>query len=306
LIDFVISQSSTILESERCSLMLLDENTGELHIRGAIGLDDKIIKESKLNLGEDIAGLVAQQGKPLLVKIVDTDERISRGNLPFYKSRSFLSVPIMLDQKLIGVVNVTDKKNSERNVYTELDLKILLAIVRHAAVAIENAQLYKELKYLTITDPLTNLYNYRHLMESLKYEISRFNHFKRPLCLMLIDVDDFKDYNDAFGHLEGDLLLKKVSALLKQTLRDVDIVCRYAGDEFVVILGETKIAEAKLLAKKVMTAVKKLKLNRDMTLSIGLAKCVKIMNRHALILKADSALYQAKKDGKNRIYCQDS
>jgi len=304
LIDFIMEQASLILESQRCSLMLLDDDTGELCIRGAIGLQHNIIKESKLSLGEGIAGLVAKEGKPLLVEVIDEDKRIDKKSDPSYKSKSFLSVPIKLDHKLIGVVNVTDKKDKEHPTYTELDLKILLAIVRQAAVAIENAQLSKELKYLTITDPLTHLFNYRHLMECLAYEVKRLKRFDGPLCLLIIDVDDFKEYNDTYGHAEGNMLLKKIGTILMRGLREVDIICRYAGDEFVIILPDTDIAEARLIAEKVRSTVEKLEFKKPMTVSMGIAKGFKGMNRHDLILKADSSLHKAKKDGKNRIFCQ--
>ena len=305
LIDFIIKQASLILESERCSLMLLDEETGELCIRGAIGLRYDIIKQSKVTLGEGIAGLVAEEGKPLLVEVIDEDKRIAKKNAPYYRSKSFLSVPVKLDHKLIGVVNVTDKKDKKNPVYTELDLKILLAIVRQAAVAIENAQLSKELKYLTITDPLTHLYNYRHLMECLAYEIKRFKRFRRPLCLLIIDVDDFKEYNDTYSQAEGNILLKKVGDILTENLREVDIICRYAGDEFVVILPDTDVDKVKTIAEKVRKTVETTEFKKLMTVSMGIAKSSKDMNRHDLILKADAALHKAKKDGKNRVFCQD-
>ncbi len=305
LVDFVIRGIAAILEAERCSLMLLDEKTGELCIKGAIGLDHKIMRESKLSLGKGIAGLVAKEGKPLLVKVIDTDQRIGRKNLPTYRTKSFLSVPILLDQKLLGVVNVTDKKSSEADVFTDLDLRILLAIVRQSAVAIENTELYKQLKYLTVTDPLTNLYNYRHFMKILDYEIGRLRRFKRPLSLLIMDVDDFREYNEAFGLLEGDSLLREISRILSENLREVDIICRYASDEFVVILPETKISEAKAIAEKIRNLAAELKFKKAITLSLGLVSCAKEMNRHDLILKADAALTQAKRQGKNQVYCHD-
>ncbi|HQP10902.1 MAG TPA: sensor domain-containing diguanylate cyclase, partial [Candidatus Omnitrophota bacterium] len=277
LIDFIIEQASLILESERCSLMLLDEETGELCIRGAVGLNYDVIKESKLSLGQGIAGLVAEEGKPLLVKVIDEDKRIGRKNSPSYRSRSFLSVPVKLDNKLVGVVNVTEKKDRQNPTYTDLDLKVLLAIVRQAAVAIENAELSKELKYLTITDPLTNLYNYRHLMECLAYEIKRFKRFDRPLCLLIIDVDDFKEYNDAYGQEEGNVLLKKIAAVLTKSLREVDIICRYAGDEFVVILPDTQVDKTRVIAEKVRQTMEGLKFRKPMTVSMGIAKAIKGM-----------------------------
>lgn len=305
LADFIIQGIVGILEVERCSLMLLDEKRGELVIKGAVGLDHAIMRESKSSFGQGVAGLVAKERKPLLVEIIDTDERIGRPGLPSYKTKSFLSVPIMLDQKLLGVVNVTDKKSSESQVFTDFDLRILMAIARQLAVALENSELYKELKYLSITDPLTNLYNYRHFMKTLEYEIGRFHRFQDPLCLLIMDVDDFKEYNEAFGAQEGDELLRAISAILNKNLREVDIVCRYASDEFVAILPETKIEEAKVIAEKIRTHVSQLDLKKKITLSLGLVSCARGMSRHDFILKADAVLTQAKKRGKNQIYCQD-
>ncbi len=305
LADFIVNGIAGILEVERCSLMLLDEKTGALVIKGAVGLDHKIMRESKPNLGEGIAGLVAKERKPLLVGVIDTDERVGRGNLPSYKTKSFLSVPVMLDHKLLGVVNVTDKRSSGSEVFTDFDLKILLGIVRQAAVALENAELYKELKYLTITDPLTNLYNYRHFMRTLEYEISRFHRFGDTLSLLILDIDDFKEYNEARGAARGDEILKGLGDILNKHLREVDIICRYASDEFAVILPATDVAEAKAIAHKIAEAVSHLDSAKKITLSFGLASCHKGMNRHDFILKADAALAHAKRHGKNQIYCQD-
>ncbi len=304
LVDFIINEASSILESERCSLMLLDENKGELCIKGAVGLDPDIVKKSKINVGEGIAGVVAREGKAMLVKKAGQDRRFEHEGLPTCRTKSFLSVPIALDHKMIGVINVTDKINQENSTYTELDLKILSTIVRQVAIAIENAQLSKELKYLTIRDPLTSLYNHRHLMECLAYEIKRFRRFKRPLCVLIMDVDNFKEYNDVFGLLEGDIVLKEISEVLKESLREVDIVCRYAGDEFIAILPETSEKEVLRIAEEIKTLVSKCEFAVPVTLSMGIAKCREAMNRHELVLKANALLHKAKDDGKNRIYCQ--
>jgi len=305
LVDFIVNGIAGILEVERCSLMLLDEKTGELVIKGAVGLDHKIMRENRPSLGEGVAGLVAKERKSLLVEVIDADERIGRENLPSYRTKSFLSVPVMLDHKLLGVVNVTDKKSPGSEVFTDFDLKILLAIVRQAAVALENAELYKELKYLTVTDPLTNLYNYRHFMRTLEYEISRFHRFGDALSLLIMDIDDFKEYNEAQGASRGDEILKRMGDILNKHLREVDIICRYASDEFAVILPETDVSEAKTIARKINKAVARLDPTKKFTLSFGLASCHKGMNRHDFILKADAALTHAKRHGKNQIYCQD-
>jgi len=301
LIDFIVEQASSILESERCSLMLLDEYKGELCIKGAVGLQSDIIRKSKVSVGEGIAGLVVREEKPILVKVIEDDQRFQKNNLSTCRTKSFLSVPIKIDHKVIGVLNVTDKINRESSVYTEIDLKILLAIVRQVATALENAQLSKELKYLTIKDAMTSLYNHRYLMECLAYEIRRFKRFNRSLCLLIMDVDDFKKYNDEFGRLEGDVLLKAISEVLKETLREVDIICRYASDEFIAILPETNETEVKRLAQMIQKSIKKLKLNCPVTLSMGIAKCSSGMNRHDFILKVSASLRKAKSDGKKNF-----
>ena len=117
----------------------------------------------------------------------------------------------------------------------------------------------------------------------------------------MIDVDEFKAYNDDFGHIEGDKLLKKLSKALMANLRDVDIPCRYAGDEFVVILPKTKLSDAKVVATKIKTKIEEMRLKRKITVSIGAAKLSKNMNRKDLLLKADKLLYKAKKEGKNTV-----
>lgn len=300
LCDFIVETVCDMLSAQRCSLMFLDEETNELCIKGAKGLDPKIILSSKIKIGEGIAGMVAKEGKAWLVQEVDTDERVRRGNRESYKSKSFLSVPIKRDQKLIGVINVTDKKSEEAEVFNELDLKILLGIVRQAAVAIENARMYQELKYLTVTDPMTSLYNYRHFLETLDHEILRVKRTQRPLCLMMIDIDNFKEYNDTFGHIEGDALLKEIGKMMNENLREIDVICRYAGDEFVVILPETEGRDAQFVADKLLKAIKEKEFHREVAVSIGIAKFDKNLDRKEFIRKTDQALYQAKNEGKSR------
>ncbi len=301
MIDFILKKVSVILGSQRCSLFLVDENTHEICIKGAIGISEDIVKKIKVKQGEGVMGIVIQSGEFLLVEDIDLDKRIDRENNSRYKFKSFMCVPIKLENKLIGIVNVSEKSSQKDAIYTSLDLKILLAIVREAAVAIENARMYKELKYLTVTDPLTQLYNFRYFTKSLEHEINRFKRTARPLSLLMIDVDHFKAYNDSFGHLEGDILLKKLASVFVGVSRDIDFVCRYAGDEFAVILSETNVDEAKQVAQRMLEKVRKLKLKQKVTLSIGIAQCTESMDRRDFISKADRALFEAKHEGRDRV-----
>ncbi len=301
LVDFVVNKSVEIIDANRCSLMLIDKERNELLIKGAKGLSDDIIHDTRIKLGEQISGLVAMYGEPMLVTDIDKESPLPRKNRPAYHGKSFLSVPIKLEKKVIGVVNVADKGRNKNEIFTSTDLRVLSAIIRQAAVAIENANLYRELKYLSITDPLTGLYNHRHFAKTLDQEIKRLKRYPAPLCLMMIDIDNFKTYNDTYGHLEGDQLLREVSRTISKNLREIDVACRYGGDEFAVILVETRIHKAEVVAKKFLHAVEQLQLKRPITLSIGIAAYSEQMDRHELILKADRALYQSKKEGRNRV-----
>ena len=303
LVDFIIEKATEILGAQRCSLMLLDMESQELLIKGAKGLDENVIKETRVKLGESISGLVARDFKPLVVMNIETDSLVARKSNPSYKGKSFLSLPIKLHDKIVGVVNVTDKDPNGEGIFTQTDSKILAMIVQQAAIAIENANHCKELEYLSTTDSLTGLYNHRYFMRTLEHEVERSKRYGKPKCLLMFDIDDFKSYNDTYGHLGGNQVLKEISRAIKESLRTVDIICRYAGDEFVIILPETTILQAEIIAEKIKKVISNLKLKRVITLSMGIAAYHKNIDGRDLILKADQALYQAKKEGKNEICC---
>ncbi len=301
LFDFIVEKTAKILEADRCSLMLIDEDNGNPVMKGFQGIEESLVIADHSINQNSIARFVGTQGISVLVKDIEADSRFSRKNRLSCKSKSFICAPIKLGDNIIGVINVTDK-NSSVDIFSEIDLKIMSMIAQQVAIAIENANLYKELTYLSLTDPLTNMYNFRHFSKSLDCEIERIKRNERNLSLLLIDVDDFKSYNDTFGHLAGDLLLKSIGQVFKDNLRKIDIACRYGGDEFVVILFETDIVKAEIVAEKILKAVGQLSLERTVNLSIGIAAWKKDMDRYDLIAKADVALYEAKKNGKNRIY----
>ena len=303
LVDFIVDQTTDILESQKCSLMLKDKTTKELYMQGAKGLNDELIKVTRVKLGEPIAGIVAKEGDPLLVKNIEYEKRFQRAKRPSYLGRSFMIVPIKLEDKLMGVINVADKCSSlsYEEPFNEIDLRVLCTIARKVAVAIENVKVYQELNILSVTDPITQIYNHRRFSESLDHEIKRVKRGKGNLSIVMMDVDDFKSYNDTFGHLEGDELLKRLGRILKNQLRGTDIVCRYAGDEFAIVFPDTDADGAKKGAQKIKKAVGRYPFKRKVTLSTGIAIYEPEMTKKDLIFKADKALYQAKHQGKDRI-----
>lgn len=167
----------------------------------------------------------------------------------------------------------------------------------------------KELEELAVKDGLTGLFNHRYFYDSLGKEIKRAERYKTDLSLLILDVDDFKHYNDAHGHPEGDILLKKLGEIILETLRNVDITCRHGGEEFSVILPQTGKEVAAVTAERIRRAIQEYKFAfedsqplGDVTVSIGASSFpVDSTAIDNLVKKADDALYMAKREGKNRI-----
>jgi len=300
LFDFVVDKTTEILNAGKCSVMLIDHRQGELCIKGAKGFEENIF-EHTVKIGESISGLVAQEGKPLLVKDIQQEPRFRHRARSSYAGPSFMSVPIKRDEETIGVINVAEKGKTKDESFDEIDLKILCSISREVLVAIENLKMYKELLFLTITDSLTGLHNFRHFSKTLDYELKRTKRLSRPLGLMMIDMDHFKSYNDDYGHLEGNRLLKGIGEILQKNVREIDILCRYGGDEFAVILPDTGKEEAQAVAERSRIAVLEANFRRPVTISIGIGVYVQNMGRYELTSRADGALYEAKKTGRNRV-----
>ncbi|MCK4464044.1 MAG: diguanylate cyclase [Candidatus Omnitrophica bacterium] len=309
LVNFIVSKVAKLLTAEKSSLMLLDEKTGKLTIKAAKGLNKDAIKKTEIKLGSAVAGMVAQQGEPLLVKNIEKDKRFKRKNSSKYKSKSFLSLPLKIKGKVTGVINIADKIPTPTGVFTEDDLKVLSVIIHQAAVAIENAKLYKDVTNLAITDSVTGLFNHRYFQERLTQEVNRIQRYGGTLSLAILDVDLFKKYNDTYGHLYGDRALRDIADILRNSIRKVDVAARYGGDEFVVILPETDMQGAEIVAKKIRQRVEEFPFAKKedkppvrLTISIGIAAYRKDLEKKQFIDIADKALYQAKKQGKSRIY----
>jgi diguanylate cyclase (GGDEF)-like protein len=161
----------------------------------------------------------------------------------------------------------------------------------------------RELERLSITDDLTGLFNRRYLMDMLALEIRRSRRMNHPFAVLMADVDNFKTYNDAYGHLEGDAALARVAAILRDTSRDVDCAARYGGEEFVVLMPETEMAGAIEIAERIRTRLAgDAVIGEALTISVGVAQFpADGETPEALLARADAALYQAKRDGRNRI-----
>lgn len=189
------------------------------------------------------------------------------------------------------------------------DRIMLTTVANDLSVAVENSELYKLTKRLSITDELTGLFNYRFLLQRMDEEIERARRFERPLSLLMVDADEFKGYNDTHGHITGDHALSELADVLRSAVRDVDVVCRYGGEEFAVLLPETDAEGAFVAAEKLRDAVASHPFpdgdgtpNQKLTISVGLSSFPRYSkDREALLQQADHALYTAKHLGRNRV-----
>lgn len=176
------------------------------------------------------------------------------------------------------------------------------------AKSLENARMHAMMHRMATMDGLTNVYNHRFFAEQIVREFKRAQRYKSRLSLLMLDIDYFKQYNDNNGHLQGDVVLTTIGKLLKSSVREVDLVCRYGGEEFVVILPETEVGQAGIVAEKIRLTVEEYSFkyehrqpNGKVTVSIGVAEGVEeIESPTELINRADLALYRAKKQGRNR------
>ena len=171
----------------------------------------------------------------------------------------------------------------------------------------ERLQMLEKLQELAITDGLTNLYNSRHFYNQLKSEIDRSSRYGHPIALLLLDIDNFKLYNDAYGHIEGDKVLVKLGQIIKSCLRTPDSAYRYGGEEFTVILPQTTGKEADTVAQRIGTAIKAETFYpvpgeaNTITISIGVTEYVKGEDIKVFVQRADKAMYLSKERGRNRV-----
>jgi diguanylate cyclase (GGDEF)-like protein len=310
LFPIVLEKSTEFLRAEQGSLLLLDDERHELCVKAIKGLNRKIVERLRIRPGEGISGRVLASGSPLIVADLESDDRIRQEKRPRYKTKSFISIPLKLNGRTIGVLNVADKITGE--MFSDDDLRLLISIGTYASVAIERSQLYhktEELKKISITDPLTGLLNRRYFQERMAEEIERSRRHHLPLSLIMLDIDNFKKLNDTYGHLSGDEVLKMTSRCLRTCIRTIDVAARYGGEEFTVILPQTAKADAITIAERICTEVNRMDFpfetgdrRMELSVSVGLASLPEDAETlDELIRNSDIALYTAKSQGKNRV-----
>jgi diguanylate cyclase (GGDEF)-like protein/PAS domain S-box-containing protein len=219
-------------------------------------------------------------------------------------ARSYISVPMLLGERVLGVISL---QNYLPNVYSPDQVHMLETVATQASIAIENARLFAQMEQMATIDPVTELFNRRQLILLASREVERALRYDKNLTAMMIDIDHFKHVNDTYGHAVGDQALYAIARLCKQTMRSIDVIGRYGGDEYALFLPETDLENARQAAERLRQGVDGLEIRAankliHITVSIGVAA---LQDPHKdlefLLACTDQALYAAKQGGRNMV-----
>ena len=337
LLRMIIEETTSVLGAERSSLFLIDKDRNEMWAKIAQGAD---LIEIRFPVGVGIAGAVGKTGEIINVPDAYRDPRFypEFDKKTGFHTRSTLCAPMKnMRGEIIGAIQVLNKISG---LFQKDDEDLLAALASQAAVALENADLYtkltelnllleqkveertvnlvsanerlsvlnKELEQISITDSLTQTFNRRFFIERLRQEVKRVNRYGSSVSLLMIDIDHFKTVNDTHGHLAGDMVIGGVAGVIKERLRETDLLARYGGEEFALIATPMEKEGAKVLAERLRALVEETGFEHDgkrlsVTVSIGVSSWQPSTKEdfEDLIRRSDAALYRAKEQGRNRV-----
>lgn len=305
----ILHSAMSVMDMPAGTVALYDAKTYQLELRAHAGLSEKFVALDrwKVNTG-GLTYEILERGELFVVN--DTDKA------DFFKNplaieegiRSLIAVPLKIHKRTIGVLYLDDFKPRD---FVAEKLELLSVLTSFASMSIDHARLHERTLQLACTDGLTGLYNHRQFKKIFVDEVARANRYNKPLSIILFDVDDFKKFNDTYGHPNGDIVLQEMATMLRELLRDCDTIYRYGGEEFVTLLPETALAEAAKVAERIrifvetesprfLTGITK---THGITVSVGVASLPEDGTDNRSLLKTvDDLMYKAKNEGKNKVY----
>jgi diguanylate cyclase (GGDEF)-like protein len=303
LLSEILDIGNRIFHLQKCQIYLTNVTADCLYLYASLQNGNKRIFQRPPMHVRDISSLRDIGDRTAMMMQLNYNNRESGSDA--------LDIPLVSRGKVMGIMRVITEKGT---LPSEKERHLLIIFANSAAVAIDNSLLHKKTEELTTVDALTELFNYRHFRNKLSEELRRADRYRQRFSLLMLDLDHFKKVNDAHGHQTGNIVLRELSNVIKQCVRDVDIVARYGGEEFVIILPQTGDQDALVIAERIRSSIEKAYFSnsqgqRDIqiTTSIGIASYpngVRTMNQ--LLEKADQALYKAKSGGRNRVEMADN
>jgi len=306
--DVCIEKIPNIVGVRFASLYILDETNNILHLskHNHPFLINKIVS---LNQSPPSPMVMAVRSKELiLVGDIDTHKKpvIRRSQRAFadnYKTKNCVISPLICQNRVVGVLNLADKTDG---VFDSVDIALIELLSQLIGASIGNVKLFEKMQRQASTDGLTGLVNHRTFYEILEKELWRSRRYGGHISLIMVDVDNLKKINDTYGHRAGDKVIKEISRRIKGCIRQIDTAARYGGDEFAVILPNTVLSDAKIVAERMVEAVASHptswhKMQIPLSISVGLGEYGANTNPEDITSRSDEALYQAKQAGKNTV-----
>jgi diguanylate cyclase (GGDEF)-like protein/PAS domain S-box-containing protein len=338
LLHAILKRAVTLVDTHMGGLYLVRPDDGMLELVTTQNVPENYIG-SILAPGEGLSGRVAQTGQPLIIPdYLQWNDRVrAYDSTPFHRT---LGIPLKVSDRTIGVITLMDDQRTGS--YSDEEIRLVSLFANQAAIAIENARLYanverelevrkqaeedlkrahedlqthvieveklqSELREQALRDPLTGLYNRRYLAEMLEHELARVQREKKPMSVIVTDIDHFKNINDNYGHQVGDEFLKRIADLIGNHTRSSDIACRYGGEEFLLVMPGTTVKSAARRAEELRLACTQIQVPHEniklsVTLSFGVASYPSHgQGAEEIVIKADKALYKSKRSGRNRV-----
>lgn len=293
----IILDTITSLEifnvEQKAGIFLVDGD--RMNLVSSRGHPETFIDSHKsMRVGDCLCGLSAKTGEVIVSRNCMKEIRHTV-RYPDMAPHGHIIIPLHARGKITGVLFLYLKADTE---IKEGKLKLLTSIGNQIGIAIENARLYEETREFSLRDPLTGLANRRMMHIVFDQNLERVKRFKKPFSVIMLDIDYFKSYNDEHGHASGDTLLVELARLITEETRQIDLVVRYGGEEFLILLPDTDSGMALEVAERIRNTVES---NTGITVSLGVATHIRKMQKEELIKEADKALYHAKQNGRNRV-----
>lgn len=305
LLENVIDKVLNVTGFDAGGIFLVDQQTKRVTLRAYRGVSKVLLKKAqRMKFNEGFTGLVARSGKPIIVQDAGCDSRAVSMGIASEGIHSFAAVPVMSKEQVRGVMIVGSHTTHQ---FSQSTTRLLDTITLQIGMAVDNAQLYERALHLAFTDNLTGLYNRRFVLDQLEREFARAARSDSPMSLVMMDLDGLKTINDRFGHIEGDVVLKKLGKILKQNTRVSDTAARWGGDEFVLLAPDTDSMGAYIIGERIRSQTEQCrpKISGEelsFSISVGIASYPVHPSRVTeLIKRADEAMYNAKGLGKNRV-----
>ena len=298
--SYVVEAALRLTGADSGSLFLLEERGAQLMLRAQRNAEDASARPMLEICRDPLAVHVVGTNKPLRWPVGAVEAARSGG--PGFP---VLYVPLRTHEKTLGVLGVAHQQR--RQLFADSDVGPLLTLADYAAIAVSNARLFAELQLQSYTDGLTGLFNHKHFFTLAEREFQRAGRFGRPLSALMLDIDNFKQVNDRYGHAAGDQVLAEVARRCASGIRNIDMLGRYGGEAFVRCLPATDVAGAALLAERLRNRISSAPISTlagplAVTVSLGVASSRSDMpDAAALVQAADAALYAAKQAGRDRV-----